>query len=64
VRTGFAVEDDPTAGLAFLLDFDLSRSDVRAFDVDGIIDAADVLHDLNLRLFQQAVTPQLLEALA
>jgi uncharacterized protein (TIGR04255 family) len=63
VRTGFAREDDPNADLAYLLDFDVFRSDVRAFEVEGILEGAESLHDINLRLFQQAVTRRLLEAL-
>jgi len=64
VRSGFAVEDDPAADLAYLLDFDVSRSDVRAFDAKSILQGAETLHDINVRLFQQAVTPKLLEALS
>lgn len=64
VRTGFAVEDDASSDLAYLLDFDVSRSEVRAFDVQSILEGAETLHDLNVRLFHQAVTPRLLEALA
>jgi uncharacterized protein (TIGR04255 family) len=64
VRTGFAVDDDPDGGLSYLLDFDVFRGDVRAFDAEDIMSGAETLHDVNVRLFQQAVKPKLLEALS
>ena len=63
VRTGFALEGDTESDLAYLLDFDVFRSDVRAFEVESILTGAEALHDINIRLFQQAVTKKLLEAL-
>lgn len=63
VRTGFALEGDPGGDLAYLLDFDVFRSEVRAFESGSLLDGAEALHEINLRLFQQAVTTVLLEAL-
>lgn len=54
------VAASPEGGLGYLLDWDVYQEDVRAFDVGAIRESLVVSHRLALQLFQQAITPQLL----
>ena len=60
LRHGLISEDDR---LDYLMDFDVYRQGVRAFDADDIKQTADTLNDYALRLFQVCVTPELLKEL-
>lgn len=47
----------------YLLDTDVFRDALRAFDVASILETAERFHDLALRLFQQIITPAMLDFL-
>jgi uncharacterized protein (TIGR04255 family) len=58
-----AVPVDADGGLGYLLDWDVYQEEVRAFDALAIREWLVGSHRLVLQLFQQAITPQLLDEL-
>jgi uncharacterized protein (TIGR04255 family) len=63
IRHGYFVDPLRENALTYLLDFDVYRETIRAFDKDDILSALDVLNLIALQLFQQAVTGRLLDHL-
>lgn len=59
------VYSDPThdGACTYVLDFDVYRNGIRAFDVAEIKATVKSFHELSLQLFQQAITPRLLDFL-
>ena len=60
MRHGFSRDEDRDGALAYLLDFDIFRQGIQAFDVADIRSSLDRFHGLALRLFQQSLTEKML----
>jgi uncharacterized protein (TIGR04255 family) len=60
IRHGSVVDPARQGRLSYLLDFDAFRERTREFSPEGILRTADVFNDICLRLFQLAITPELL----
>ena len=58
-----AVPADSGGSLGYLLDWDVYQEEVRAFDALAIREWLVASHRLVLQLFQQAITPQLLDSM-
>ncbi len=63
LRHGFHADTARNGALTYTLDFDVYREGVRAFDTSDIKAAVDTFNRLALQLFQQTVTPRMLEFL-
>lgn len=63
LRHGCFADRTRDGALTYLLDFDVYREGISPFDVDDIRVAADAFNKLNVQLFQQAVTPKMLDLL-
>jgi uncharacterized protein (TIGR04255 family) len=59
LRHGFFADPERNLALTYVLDFDVYREGVRAFDRDDILSAADQFNTFALQLFQEATTPKL-----
>lgn len=59
VRTAMVADPAASDNLAYMLDIDVFREGVRAFDSASIKGAVVNLHDINLRLFQQVTSADL-----
>lgn len=60
LRHGLFPNEDREGAPSYLLDFDIFRQGVQAFDVGNIQTAADSFNGLALQLFQQSLTPKML----
>ena len=60
VRHGFFRDDVWAEAPTYLLDFDVYRQGIQAFDIEEIKEATDVFNELALQLFQQSVTEKML----
>lgn len=63
IRHGYFADPTRANALTYLLDFDVYREEIRAFDTEEIMDTVDAFNLLSLQLFQQAVTERLLDHL-
>lgn len=63
IRHGYFTDPTRENALTYLLDFDVYREEIRAFDKDDIMSSLDAFNLLSLQLFQQAVTSRLLDEL-
>lgn len=63
-RHGFFTDPARNQALTYVLDFDVYREGVSAFDPGDIMTTADAFNTVALQLFQQAITPQLRALLA
>lgn len=59
LRHGFFADPARDQALTYVLDFDVYREGVRAFDPTDILATADQFNTVALQLFQEAVTPEL-----
>jgi uncharacterized protein (TIGR04255 family) len=63
IRHGYFADPTRANALTYLLDFDVYRETISAFDPEDIVGVLDAFNLLSLQLFQQAVTMRLLEHL-
>lgn len=63
LRHGSFPDKARDGALTYLIDFDIYREGISLFDIEDIKVTADAFNKLNVRLFQQTVTPKLLEKL-
>jgi uncharacterized protein (TIGR04255 family) len=64
LRHGFFSDRTREGALTYLLDFDVYREGICSFNAEDIKATANVFHRLNVQLFQQVVTPAMLDYLA
>jgi uncharacterized protein (TIGR04255 family) len=62
LRHGLSHNQATTGPLAYILDTDVFRDDIRRYDSDQILEDADRFHNVALDLFQAVVTPELMKA--
>ena len=62
IQHGF-FPDPATSRQTYVMDFDVYRTDVRAFDAVAVIDATSKLHGIVLQLFQSMITADLYDFL-
>jgi uncharacterized protein (TIGR04255 family) len=60
MRHGFIRDGDREGAPTYLIDFDIFRQGVQAFDVEDIKVSADSFNELALRLFQRSLTEKML----
>lgn len=60
IRLGVYPDPARDGALTCLIDTDVFRESLLPYSADGVIAATERLHDWNLRLFQQMITPEML----
>lgn len=63
LRHGYAADPTRNNALTYVLDWDLYRTGIRAFDVSGIRAGLDRFNDLASRLFQAVLSPAMMDVM-
>lgn len=63
MRHGFLRDEEREGAFTYLLDFDIYRQEVQAFDVEDIKSSTNSFNEIALRLFRQSLTDKMLRYL-